>query len=678
MRSEKFMVVLLLSILIVFLAVDVQAVTTLTKGVTIGDWLSPLEDYYIQTTRYTKTEFENIKELGFDYVRILVNFNTSGMSADNVISPIQIACLEKAVQWAEEVGLKVVIVNSGDTISDATADAVAARVADNWKDLAGRFAAKADDQVLYEIFSTPGNLISAATWNAAAAKIIDAIRQADGRHTIIVGPVNYYSIDELVNLDKFADANVLYAVEMNEPVLFTRQNMTYRGVAYNTVQVPFPYDAAKMPAMATSDVGTAAETAYQNYPTQGNVDWVKSRVDFIAETAAAKGITVWCSNMGATAGVQWDWGKSLGFDVPAAQRAAWYQAVRTEMEAKGIGWTLANYRGNLSVFDEYSTGTENWMQFSNYPYDVNSTIANALGLNVPAPAVYVPTPLKEGVVLFDDEFNPMCRVGFWLGDGEPNFFVTDQPVSGKYCMAISFPGQYNAVDMFFPLYQDMSELADKGYVLDFFIRCDNDMGHIQARFEMTNEFLEDRPWRMNYHIDNSVVPFDGDWQRFTLPLTDMQDQGAWDPDDRIWYGGPGGQIDWARVQRFQFVSETRPQPDVELFFDRVRIVDAATLVKEQGGIVPGEFHLGPNYPNPFNPATTISYTLSETAETSLAVYNIRGELIKTLVSGVQQAGEYTIEWNGTDAQGKDAPSGVYFYRLKNGEQQMTRRMVLMR
>ncbi|RPH90435.1 MAG: hypothetical protein EHM72_19110, partial [Calditrichaeota bacterium] len=597
-------VTLSLVLLFCILVGNLFAVTPLTKGVNLGDWLSTDEDYEIQTTRYQPVDFQDIKALGFDYVRILVNFNTSGMTAEYAISPIQMMCLDNAMMWAEQAGLKVVIANEGGEILDATATQVAERVAGNWKDVAGHFAAKGNDAVLYEIFASPGDLVSAENWNTAAAAIIAAIRQVDTKHTIIVGPVGFYAIDQLTNLQKFSDDNVLYAFEMNEPAIFTRQNGSYRGVTYNTSVIPFPYSAGRMPTMNGADAGTPSEEAYNQFPTQGTVEWVKGRVDAAAQVGTDKGMPLWCVSMGVTAGVQWDWGKSIAFDVPAADRAAWLDAARTQMEAKGIGWTLTNYRGNYSVFDQYENGTENWMKSSVYPYDVNSTITAALGLTAPPADSYSPTSLEEGIVLFDDEFNPVSRVGFWLdgglGVGYPDFFVTDNPLSGKYCMGILYPGQYNAVDMFFYKYQDMLTLAENGYVLDFFIRCDNDAAHIEPRFEMTNEFEEDRPWRMNKHIDNSVVPFDGEWQRVTLPLLAQDDQGAWDPDDRLWYGGPGGLIDWSRVQRLQFVSETADQPEAEIFIDRVRIVDPVTLVKEQGGIVPGELYLAAAYPNPFN------------------------------------------------------------------------------
>lgn len=679
MKFAQILLALILLSSFILLTSDVQAITVLGKGVTLGDWLGTDEDYHTQTTRYTKTDFEDIKALGCDFVRITVNFNTSGMSPEYAISPIQLKCLDNAVMWAQEVGLKVVIANAGGAISEATVTAVAERVAGNWKFVAGHFSSMGDDLILYEIFTSPGNLITAESWNTAANTIIAALRAVDAKHTIIVGPVEWYSIDQLANLEKFADANVLYAFEMNDPVIFTRQNTTYHEVVYNTVEVPFPYSAAKMPAMAAGDPASeaAAEAAYNNYPTQGTVEWVKGRVDAAAQAAAAKGMTLWCATMGVTTGTQWDWGKSLAFDVPAADRSAWFEAVRTEMEAKGIGWSLTNFRGNYGVFEEYSGGTSNWMMFSNFKYDINAAVTTALGLIKPPSSVYTPVPLTEGFVIFDEEVNPLARVGFWLGDGEPNFFVTDSPVSGKYCMAILYPGQYNAVDFFFPLYLNMSDLAANGYVLDFFIRCDDPTGHIEPRFEMTNEYEEDRPWRMNYHVDNTVVPFDGDWQRFTMPLTDMQDQGAWDPDDRTWYGG-AGLIDWVRVQRLQFVSETAVQPETEIYIDRVRIVDPLTLVKEQGGTLPGEFALAANYPNPFNPSTTILYTLPTKSTVTLAVYNVRGELIKTIVSGVQAAGDYSVQWDGINPQGVAAPSGLYFYRLMSDKQELTRRMLLIR
>lgn len=85
-----------------------------------------------------------------------------------------------------------------------------------------------------------------------------------------------------------------------------------------------------------------------------------------------------------------------------------------------------------------------------------------------------------------------------------------------------------------------------------------------------------------------------------------------------------------------------------------------------------------NYPNPFNPETTISYSLPEDTDVKLEVYNVRGQLVKTLVDGYQQAGERQAVWNGTDESGREVGSGVYFYKLATETQQDVRRMVLVK
>ncbi|MCZ6776015.1 MAG: T9SS type A sorting domain-containing protein [Ignavibacteria bacterium] len=80
--------------------------------------------------------------------------------------------------------------------------------------------------------------------------------------------------------------------------------------------------------------------------------------------------------------------------------------------------------------------------------------------------------------------------------------------------------------------------------------------------------------------------------------------------------------------------------------------------------VPEDFSLSQNYPNPFNPTTSIQYNLPISASVTLRVYNILGQEIATLVNDKQEAGRYTIAWNGTSNQGAHVGSGTYLYRLE--------------
>ncbi|HNX00274.1 MAG TPA: FlgD immunoglobulin-like domain containing protein, partial [Candidatus Cloacimonadota bacterium] len=85
-----------------------------------------------------------------------------------------------------------------------------------------------------------------------------------------------------------------------------------------------------------------------------------------------------------------------------------------------------------------------------------------------------------------------------------------------------------------------------------------------------------------------------------------------------------------------------------------------------------------NYPNPFNPSTTISYNLKDNAQVTLDIYNIRGQLVKSLVHEKQSSGKHSIVWNGRDESNTSCASGVYLYRLKAGEALITRKMILMK
>ena len=89
---------------------------------------------------------------------------------------------------------------------------------------------------------------------------------------------------------------------------------------------------------------------------------------------------------------------------------------------------------------------------------------------------------------------------------------------------------------------------------------------------------------------------------------------------------------------------------------------------EVGAALPVVFDLANNYPNPFNPATTIKYALPTAADVELTVYNVAGQVVRTLVAAHQSAGWYVAEWDATDDSGHSVSGGLYFYRLQAGGQ----------
>jgi hypothetical protein len=94
--------------------------------------------------------------------------------------------------------------------------------------------------------------------------------------------------------------------------------------------------------------------------------------------------------------------------------------------------------------------------------------------------------------------------------------------------------------------------------------------------------------------------------------------------------------------------------------------------------LPSQFSLGQNFPNPFNPATTITYVLADQIRVHLAVYNLLGQPVKVLVDRVQTAGVYSVTWDGLDESGQAAASGVYHYQLTTESFAESKKMVLLK
>ena len=97
-----------------------------------------------------------------------------------------------------------------------------------------------------------------------------------------------------------------------------------------------------------------------------------------------------------------------------------------------------------------------------------------------------------------------------------------------------------------------------------------------------------------------------------------------------------------------------------------------------GALLPQEFALLQNYPNPFNPSTSIRYALAEDSHVDLAVYNILGQRVATLVSEFQAAGLYTAIWDGTASNGRQLSTGMYFARMIAGQHSFTKKMLLLK
>ncbi|MEW5875930.1 MAG: T9SS type A sorting domain-containing protein, partial [Candidatus Zixiibacteriota bacterium] len=97
-----------------------------------------------------------------------------------------------------------------------------------------------------------------------------------------------------------------------------------------------------------------------------------------------------------------------------------------------------------------------------------------------------------------------------------------------------------------------------------------------------------------------------------------------------------------------------------------------------GGLLPNQFALAQNYPNPFNPETQIAYSIRVEGRARMEVFNLLGQSVAVLFDEHRPAGVDVVEWDGTDRNGQSVPSGIYFYRLTQDSQALTRKMILLK
>ena len=117
---------------------------------------------------------------------------------------------------------------------------------------------------------------------------------------------------------------------------------------------------------------------------------------------------------------------------------------------------------------------------------------------------------------------------------------------------------------------------------------------------------------------------------------------------------------------------------VDLLDGAFRWNGVADLSELSVKVVPRVYALEPNFPNPFNSVTRVSYQLPEAGEVGLSIYNMVGQRVRTLVKARQEAGYYQVVWDGLDAKGRAVGSGVYLVRIESGEFTKVRKMALLK
>ena len=107
-------------------------------------------------------------------------------------------------------------------------------------------------------------------------------------------------------------------------------------------------------------------------------------------------------------------------------------------------------------------------------------------------------------------------------------------------------------------------------------------------------------------------------------------------------------------------------------------IGCETILSTDKDVIPLQYVLHQNHPNPFNPVTTLRYDLPENSLVNITIYDMLGRQVKTLVNQTQDAGYRSVIWNATNDYGKPVSAGIYLYQIQAGEFVQTKKMVLLK
>ncbi len=216
----------LILFLLLFISLPLSAQVPFTKGVNLTGWFQASSPKQIQFTKYSKKDFERIKSLGCDVIRLPINLHamTNG-SPDYILDPLFLEMLDQAVTWAEELQINLILDNHTFDPAANTDPAIGTVLIKVWTQMAEHYKGRSG-YIFYEVLNEPHG-ISDALWGSIQQTVIDAIRLVDNAHYIVVGGAGWNSYNNLGNIPVYADTKLIYTFHFYDPFVFTHQGASW-------------------------------------------------------------------------------------------------------------------------------------------------------------------------------------------------------------------------------------------------------------------------------------------------------------------------------------------------------------------------------------------------------------------------------------------------------------------
>ena len=525
-----------------------------TKGLNLSEWLEVGGFGNIRKCIYGKQDFENIKSLGVEIIRVPIWFEEfSSGEPDYIVEDWLWETIDNAIEWCEEYQMYIIL-DFHNNCSDGhpTKPNVENMLIKIWKQIAERYKDK-NDFVLYEIMNEPhlssGNLeADIKKWGKVQGNVLKEIRNIDKKHTVIVGGEHSNGLEEMLKLPDYKDDNIIYNFHDYTPFLFTHQGAEWWNTMSYFKHIPFPYVKEKMPSIpenATDD----AKWYYKNYEKDASEKNLVTPLDKAVEFVNKRNAALMCNEYG----VMMDYADEQ-------ERVNWYKMKSNWMEERNIIRVSWDYTGKFGIFN-YSSNTGNPMKnLPQFPEDLNEDILTAMGLNSvkknakPKQKWFALSKKKGTYDIYTDSFAPgIIFEGSTTPWDTPRVDKTDSNDGGKYIW-IQQLNQYNLLTFGFGEAVNFSDLINQNAVLEFEVRTNQSGLEFETYFrdKLVSESDENGfEWRSSKSFTAKDFPPDGKWHKVRVPLKDYKPSGAWLTSKEKWINDKG-LFSWKKVDALIF------------------------------------------------------------------------------------------------------------------------------
>jgi len=338
----------------------------LRRGVNLSHWFSQAPVYTKERldTHTTAQDIALIKSMGFDHVRFPIEPAPllSDTPDPSILNTTYLQYVDRALDMILGAGLAVVIdIHPSDEFKlrmNRDERGVEA-FAKFWRAFASHLSKRDPELVFLEVINEP-MVEDGYRWYGIQGKLIAAIRSAAPNHTIIASGHRWSGLSEMLFLEPYSDANIIYNFHFYEPFAFTHQGATWAGPNlpfYKNVPYPSSPEAVQTLLDSIQD-----EPARYNLLRYGEDRWDAARIDrelaAASEWAAKRHVFITCNEFGAF----------RKFARPV-DRVAWVHDMRVALEKHSIGWTMWDYAGGFAAVNK-----------TNGPAQADPELLKALGL----------------------------------------------------------------------------------------------------------------------------------------------------------------------------------------------------------------------------------------------------------------------------------------------------------